>query len=59
MKCYHGTGLNEYPTQYSGGRGITWPTTIVLSVFYVGAVAALFVFTRPAFAVARFLTRLE
>jgi stearoyl-CoA desaturase (Delta-9 desaturase) len=37
-------------------RRTNWPTTIVLSVFHVGAVAALFVFTWPAFAVALFLT---
>ena len=37
-------------------RGINWPTAIVLSVFHVGAVAALFVFTWPELAVALFLT---
>jgi stearoyl-CoA desaturase (delta-9 desaturase) len=42
-----------------GRRGINWPTTIVLSVFQIGAVAALFVFTWPAIAVAVFLTWLE
>jgi hypothetical protein len=40
-----------------GRRGIK--TTIVLSVFHIGAVAALFVFTWPAIAVAVFLTWLE
>jgi hypothetical protein len=39
-----------------GRSGINWPTTIVLSVFHVGAVAAPFVFTWPAFALALFLT---
>jgi hypothetical protein len=29
----------------AGRKEINWPTTIVLSVFHVGAVAALFVFT--------------
>jgi hypothetical protein len=50
MNCYH---------SIPGRRGINWPTTIVLSVFHVGAVAALFVFTWPAFAVALFFTGLE
>jgi stearoyl-CoA desaturase (delta-9 desaturase) len=42
-----------------GRRGINLQTTIVLSVFHVGAVAALFVFTWLAFAAALFLTWLE
>jgi fatty-acid desaturase len=37
-------------------RRTNWSTAIVLSVFHVGAVAALFVFTWPASAVALFLT---
>jgi stearoyl-CoA desaturase (delta-9 desaturase) len=39
-----------------GGREINWPATIVLLVFHVGAVAALFVFTWAGFAIALFLT---
>ena len=39
-----------------GWREINWPTTIVLSVFHVGAVAALFFFTWSGLAVALFLT---
>ena len=42
-----------------GRRGIYWPTTIVLPVFHIGAVATLFDFTSPAIAVAVFLTWLE
>lgn len=40
----------------TGGKAICWPTTIVLAVLHIGAVAALFVFTWPAFAVALLLT---
>jgi len=41
---------------YRARRKINWPTTIVLSVFHAGAVAALFVFTWSGLAVALFLT---
>src|SRR5215831_6520190 len=41
---------------YRARRKINWPTTIVLSVFHIGAVAALFVFTWSGLAVALFLT---
>ena len=40
----------------AGRREINWLTTIVLSVFHVGAVAALFVFTWSGLAVALLLT---
>ena len=59
MKCYHGPDSMSTQLSIPGRRGINWPTTIVLSVFHVGAVAALFVFTWSAFAVALFLTWLE
>src|SRR6516225_6223629 len=39
-----------------GRREINWPATIVLLVFHVGAVAALFIFTWARFAIALFLT---